>query len=121
MAVPTQLASVAAWQEDGHAVANRRLYQEKFDRVLPILAPVIRVERPAGAFYLWTDVGGDDERFTRELFARKNLTVLPGSYLARADTSGENPGTGRVRISLVPPVAQCVEAAERIRAFLRER
>jgi N-succinyldiaminopimelate aminotransferase len=121
MAVPTQLASVAAWQEDGHAAANRRLYQEKFDRVLPILAPVIRVERPAGAFYLWTDVDGDDERFTRELFARKNLTVLPGSYLARADASGENPGMGRVRISLVAPVAQCVEAAERIRAFLRER
>jgi N-succinyldiaminopimelate aminotransferase len=120
MAVPTQLASVAAWQEDGHAAANRRLYQEKFDRVVPILAPVIRVERPAGAFYLWTDVGGDDERFTRELFARKNLTVLPGSYLARADAAGENPGTGRVRISLVAPVAQCVEAAERIRAFLRE-
>jgi N-succinyldiaminopimelate aminotransferase len=121
MAVPTQLASISAWQEDGHAVANRRLYQEKFDRVLPILAPVIRVERPAGAFYLWTDVDGDDERFTRELFARKNLTVLPGSYLARADASGENPGMGRVRISLVAPVAQCVEAAERIRAFLRER
>lgn len=120
MAVPTQLASVAAWQEDGHAAANRRLYQEKFDRVLPILAPVLQVERPAGAFYLWTDVGGDDERFTREVFARKNLTVLPGSYLARADASGENPGTGRVRISLVAPVERCVEAAERIRDFLRE-
>jgi N-succinyldiaminopimelate aminotransferase len=119
MAVPTQLASVAAWEEDSHAVANRRLYQEKFDKVLPILAPVLHVERPAGAFYLWPDVGGDDERFTRELFARKNLTVLPGSYLARASGSS-NPGAGRVRISLVAPVAQCVEAAERIRDFLGE-
>lgn len=125
MAVPTQLASIAAWQEDGHAAENRRLYQEKFARVLPILAPVMKVEKPAGAFYLWPDVGGDDEVFTRELFARKNLTVLPGSYLARAGASGSgavavNPGAGRVRISLVAPVAQCVAAAERIRDFVRE-
>jgi len=129
MAVPTQLASIAAWEEDSHAVANRRLYQEKFARVLPILSPVMNVEKPAGAFYLWPDVGGDDERFTRELFARKNITVLPGSYLARGGAgtgagvgagAGDNPGAGRVRISLVPPVAQCVEAAERIRDFLRE-
>jgi N-succinyldiaminopimelate aminotransferase len=122
MAVPTQLASIAAWQEDGHAAENRRLYQEKFARVLPILAPVMKVEKPAGAFYLWPDVGGDDEVFTRELFARKNLTVLPGSYLARAGAGGAtavNPGAGRVRISLVAPVAQCVEAAERIRDFVR--
>jgi N-succinyldiaminopimelate aminotransferase len=133
MAIPTQLASIAAWQEDGHAAANRRLYQEKFDRVMPILAPVMKVEKPAGAFYLWPDVGGDDEVFTRELFARKNLTVLPGSYLARVTSGGSasggsaasgatvNPGAGRVRISLVAPVAQCVEAAERIRDFVRGR
>jgi N-succinyldiaminopimelate aminotransferase len=126
MAVPTQLASIAAWNEDSHAVANRRLYQEKFARVLSILAGVMKVEKPAGAFYLWPDIGGDDERFTRELFARQNITVLPGSYLARGGVGGgagdgDNPGAGRVRISLVPPVAQCVEAAERIRAFLREK
>ena len=120
MAVPTQLASAAAWQEDSHAAANRRLYQEKFAQVVPILAPLLRVEQPAGGFYLWPDVGGDDERFTRELFARKNVTVLPGSYLARAGADGHNPGAGRIRISLVAPVAQCVEAARRIRDFLRE-
>jgi N-succinyldiaminopimelate aminotransferase len=119
MAVPTQLASIAAWDEDAHAVANRRLYQEKFARVLPILAPVMSVEKPAGAFYLWPDIGGDDERFARELFAKKNITLLPGSYLARGG-AGDNPGAGRVRISLVAPVEQCIEAAERIRAFLRE-
>jgi N-succinyldiaminopimelate aminotransferase len=142
MPVPTQLASIAAWNDDEHAVANRRLYQEKFARVLPILAGVMKVEKPAGAFYLWPEIGGDDERFTRELFARKNITVLPGSYLARVgvgvgvgvgggagsgagvgagDGVGDNPGAGRVRMSLVPPVAQCVEAAERIRDFLREK
>lgn len=120
MAVPTQLASAAAWRDEAHAAANRRLYQEKYERVLPILAPVLEVERPAGGFYLWPSVGGDDELFTRELFARKNLTVLPGSYLARADSSGANPGTGRVRISLVAPVTRCIEAAGRIRDFVRD-
>jgi N-succinyldiaminopimelate aminotransferase len=115
MAVPTQLASITAWDNDEHAATNRRLYQEKFDKVIPILSGVLHVERPEGGFYLWTDVGGDDERFTRDLFATQNVTVLPGSYLARLH-EGVNPGSGRVRISLVPNVAQCIEAAERIRS-----
>ena len=106
-----------AWSDDAHAVANRRLYREKFDRVLPILQAVLQVERPAGAFYLWPDVGGDDERFVRELYAARNVTLRPGSYLARPGPAG-NPGTGRVRVSLTSSVEQCVEAAERIRDFL---
>lgn len=118
MALPTQLASIVAWEDDVYASGNRRVYQEKFARVLPLLSPQLKVERPAGAFYLWPDVGGDDERFTRELFAHANVTVLPGSYLARAG-AGRNPGAGRVRISLVPNLAQCLEAAERIGEFLR--
>ena len=117
MAVPTQLASIAAWDEDSHAAANRRLYQEKFERVLPILGAVLDVEKPAGGFYLWPDVQGDDERFARDLFATQNITVLPGTYLARPGAGG-NPGSGRVRISLVPSVAQCVEAAHRMREFI---
>ena len=117
MAVPTQAASTAAWNDDAHAAANRRLYQEKFARVLPILAPVIDVRRPAGAFYLWPEVGGDDEAFVRDLYATQNVTVLPGSYLGRRSL-GENPGAGRVRISLVPDVATCIIAAERIREFI---
>jgi N-succinyldiaminopimelate aminotransferase len=120
MAVPTQLASVVAWNDDAHAAQNRRLYQEKFARVLPILAPVLNVTRPDGAFYLWPDVGGDDEAFTRDLFASQNLTVLPGSYLAR-DMNGINPGRGRIRISLTANVEQCIVAAERIRSFLSQR
>ena len=122
MPVPTQLASLVAWQDDAHVVANRRLYREKFERVLPILAPVLPVEKPEGAFYLWSEVGadGDDERFTRELYATQGVLVLPGSYLARDGGHG-NPGAGRVRISLVPGVAECVEAAERIRAYLESR
>ncbi len=119
MPVPTQLASITAWQDEEHAVRNRGLYREKFERVLPILAPCLDVQKPDGAFYLWPDVRGDDERFVRELYASQAVTVLPGSYLARPGADG-NPGAGRVRISLVPPLEQCVEAAERIREFLRQ-
>jgi N-succinyldiaminopimelate aminotransferase len=117
MPVPTQIASVAAWSDDTHAAANRALYREKYARVLPILAPVLDVVEPDGGFYLWPDVPIDDETFTRDLFATQNLTILPGSYLAR-DTRGGNPGRRRVRISLVAPVDECVTAAQRIRTFL---
>jgi N-succinyldiaminopimelate aminotransferase len=117
MPVHAQLASIPAWNDDAHAAANRGLYREKFDRVLPILEPVMRVSRPDAAFYLWPDVGGDDEAFVRDLYARKNLTALPGSYLARDGGRG-NPGRGRVRISLVAGVEECVEAAHRIRDFV---
>jgi len=117
MPIPTQLASIAAWNDDAHAAANRALYREKFARVLPILAPLLDVTEPDGAFYLWTDVQRDDADFTRALFAAQNLTILPGSYLAR-DTATGNPGARRVRISLVASVDECVTAAQRIRNFL---
>jgi len=120
MSPMVQHASIAAWNDDAHAAENRRLYREKLARVAPILASVLDIERPAGAFYLWVDVGEDDERFVRELYARANVTLLPGSYLARTGTSG-NPGARRVRISLTPPVEECVEAAERIRDFILTR
>jgi N-succinyldiaminopimelate aminotransferase len=120
MPVPTQLASIAAWRDDEHAARNRSLYREKFEQVLPILASCLDVGEPEGAFYLWPDIGGDDERFVRELYAGQAVTVLPGSYLARAGAQG-NPGAGRVRISLVPPLGQCIEAAGRIRDFMRRK
>jgi N-succinyldiaminopimelate aminotransferase len=117
MPLPIQLASIAAWSDDAHVSANRDLYRQKFDRVVPILQPVLPCERPAGAFYLWPKVPGDDTQFARALYERAHLIVLPGSFMAR-EAHGENPGRGRVRISLVPALAQCVEAAERLRAFL---
>jgi N-succinyldiaminopimelate aminotransferase len=120
MAVPTQLASAAAWDEDSHAAANRALYREKFARVVPLLAPYWQLAEPDGGFYLWPDVGGDDQSFTRDLYAATHVTVVPGSFLAR-DTPAGNPGHGRVRISLVAPVDECVAAAQRIRDFLEHR
>ncbi len=119
MPIPTQLASIAAWNDDTHAAANRALYREKFARVLPVLAPLLDLSEPDGGFYLWPDVHRDDAEFTRDLYAEQNLTILPGSYLARATPTG-NPGARRVRISLVASVDECVTAAQRIRQFLEK-
>lgn len=118
MPVQTQLASIAAWNDEAHVRANRDLYREKFDAVLQILAPVMDVQRPDGGFYLWAKTPGDDTTFTRELFAAEHVTVVPGSYLSR-EVDGVNPGAGRVRMALVAPLAECIEAAERIARFLR--
>ena len=118
-AVPemVQLASVPAWDDDAHAAANRALYQEKFARVVPVLRAAMPVEPPEAAFYLWLATPGDDEAFARELLAAENVSVLPGKYLSR-DTADGNPGSGRVRVSLVAEVDECVEAARRIARFV---
>jgi N-succinyldiaminopimelate aminotransferase len=120
MPVQTQLASVAAWQDEAHVRSNRDLYREKFDAVLEILAPVMDVQRPDGSFYLWPKVAGDDAQFCRDLFQAQHVTVVPGSYLSR-EVDGVNPGAGRIRMALVAPLAECVEAAQRIRAFIQSR
>lgn len=117
MAPPAQAASIAAWEDEEHVRRNRLLYREKFDAVLDILAPVLAVKRPEAGFYLWPETPVDDAEFARDLFARQNVTVLPGSYLSR-DAGGINPGHHRVRIALVAELKECIEAAERIRAFV---
>ena len=114
MSLPVQHASLAAWSDESHVRDNRAQYRAKFDAVVPMLEAVLEVRRPDASFYLWAGVpGGDDEAFTRELFARTHVTVLPGRYLART-AHGENPGEGYVRIALVPGIEDCVEAARRI-------
>ncbi len=120
MPVPTQIASESAWNDDAHVIANRQLYRDKFARVLPLLTPYWQVSEPDGGFYLWPDIGADDQAFTRDLFAATHVTVVPGSFLAR-DTAAGNPGRGRVRISLVASIEDCVTAARRIRDFLEPR
>ena len=116
MSTAVQHASIAAWNDEAHVEANRVQYRRKFDLVLPILAECFAVQRPAGGFYVWLDVGGDDEAFTAGLFAAANVTVVPGSYLGR-DAGRGNPGAGRVRISLVASEEECVQAARRIRDY----
>jgi len=114
--VHTQLASIPAWSDEAHVLENRRLYREKFARVVPMLREVMDVDVPEGAFYLWLAVG-DGAAFARGLFEQQHVTVVPGTYLAR-ETAGGNPGRGRVRVSLVASVEECAEAARRIVEFV---
>ena len=115
-----QAASIAAWGDEAHVVENRHLYREKFATITPMLASVLDVDLPDAGFYLWAAVGEDDAIFARDLFAQYNVTVLPGSYLARA-SGGFNPGSGRIRMALVAQTAECTEAAQRIVQFVQSR
>ena len=119
MGIPVQMASIAAWNDETHVLENRRLYQEKFARMLPILAQGFEVTRPDASFYIWLQApDGDDLTFARTLWRKAAIQVLPGRFLAR-DTAQGNPGAGYVRIALVAPVADCVAAAEKIVAIRR--
>ena len=118
-----QRASVAAWNDEAHVVANRELYRTKFAQVTPVLQAALDVQLPDAAFYLWAavpEINGkrDDIAFGQGLLAQYNVAVLPGSLLART-VNGHNPGQGRVRMALVAPVAECLEAAHRIVSYTR--
>jgi len=129
-----QEASIAAWNDEAHVVANREQYRQKFAAVTPLLAEVMDVRLPDAGFYLWAAVPkrdgvgdgmGDDVAFARDLLAQYNVTVLPGSYLAReghglGNAQGFNPGAGRIRMALVAETAECLEAAQRIVAFVKQ-
>lgn len=124
MGPAVQAASVAAWNDEVHVEENRALYRQKFAQVTPMLAEVMDVRLPDAGFYLWAKVpdalGMSDAEFAQALLAQYNVTVLPGSYLAR-DSGGANPGAQRVRMALVAETAECAEAASRIVQFIQSR
>lgn len=122
MSPSVQAASAAAWDDEAHVAENRRLYREKFEAVTPLIAAHLDVALPDAGFYLWANVsrlGLSDTEFARRLQAEYNVTVLPGSYLAR-EAHGVNPGAGFVRIALVADLAECVEAATRVATFAQQ-
>jgi len=112
-----QAASVAAWHDETHVAENRRLYGEKFTKTLEILKPVLPATLPDAGFYLWIRTPVADHDFAQALYRDYNVTVLPGSYLARF-AQGINPGENFVRLALVPSVTETVEAAQRIADFV---
>ncbi|MEO7010330.1 MAG: aminotransferase class I/II-fold pyridoxal phosphate-dependent enzyme, partial [Caldimonas sp.] len=119
MSPTVQRASAVAWSDEEHVELNRRKYRDKFAQVTPVLAAALEVALPDAGFYLWGKVpGGDDVAFARGLLAQYNVTVLPGSLLAR-DVHGANPGAGRVRLALVAETDECLEAAHRIVSYCR--
>ncbi len=117
MSVHNQQASIAAWRDEQHVVENRRLYREKFNDFIEVLAPVCEISKPPASFYIWLKTPIDDTLFARQLFAQQNITVLPGSYLSRT-AEGVNPGQNHVRIALVAALSETRQAAERIKTFI---
>ena len=114
MSPAVQAASMAAWQDDAHVADNRRLYREKFAAVVPILRESCEIHPPQAGFYLWVGTPTADTEFAKLLYQNYNVKVLPGSYLAR-EAHRANPGKNRVRIALVAPLQECIEAAHRLR------
>lgn len=116
LSLPVQKASLAAWNDEAHVMENRKLYNQKFNAVGEILDGVLDFNMPPAGFYLWPKTPIDDAVFARELYAKENLTVLPGSFISRSTPDG-NPGANRIRLALVPNLSDCIEAAERIKRF----
>ncbi len=123
MSPAVQMASIAAWNDENHVIENRRLYAGKFNTVTPMLSGALQVEMPDAAFYLWADVNNGfkptqkDTDFAVKLYRDLNITVLPGSLLAR-DANGINPGAGFIRLALVASIDECAEAAKRIQNMI---
>jgi N-succinyldiaminopimelate aminotransferase len=121
MSLSVQAASIAAWNDETHVEQNREQYRAKFNAITPLLKEVLDVELPDAGFYLWADVsrtGLSDTEFAQRLYAEYNVTVLPGSYLAR-EAHGVNPGRNRIRMALVAETAEGLEAAQRIVQFCK--
>ena len=114
-----QEASAAAWKDETHVRENRKKYAERFNRVTPLMQQALEVQRPDAGFYLWARTPIADVEFARRLYAAQNVTVLPGSFLAR-DSAGINPGAHFVRMALVAETEECLEAARRIVEFARQ-
>ena len=115
--LPTQHASIAAWKDEEHVKQNRILYRQKFSAFIDILNDVCTINKPPASFYIWLKTSIDDADFAQRLFEQENITVLPGSYLSR-EAHGTNPGKNHVRIALVAPLEECIDAANRIKHFI---
>ncbi|MCS5593513.1 MAG: succinyldiaminopimelate transaminase [Porticoccaceae bacterium] len=117
MSLPVQIASTAAWEDESHTIENRTLYREKFLAVTDILRGYMTFAEPQASFYLWAETPIDDQQFAKQLYSKQNVTLLPGQFLSRP-TPNANPGLNRVRIALVAEIAECIEAAHRIKEFI---
>ena len=115
--LPTQHASILAWKDEEHVKENRVLYRQKFAAFIDILKDVCTINKPPASFYIWLKTSIADTDFAQQLYEQENITVLPGSFLSR-DANGINPGKNHVRIALVAPVKECIEAANRIKHFI---
>jgi len=119
MSGAVQSASIAAWSDEQHVTENRLAYDEKYSAVVDILGKNLSITTPPAGFYLWPELPVDDQNFTQRLLAEQNVRAVPGSYLARAASpEDDNPGLNRLRLALVAPLEDCIEAANRINRCL---
>ncbi|MCC2639058.1 MAG: succinyldiaminopimelate transaminase [Moraxellaceae bacterium] len=118
MPLQHQRASIAAWSDEAHVQENRRQYSAKFAAMQDILGDSLPLSMPDAGFYFWAATPIPDDEFARRLYNDTHVTVLPGRFLGR-DVDGCNPGAGFVRMALVAPLAECEEAARRIRDFVK--
>ena len=118
MSPAVQAASEVAWKDEAHVIENRLLYREKFRAFYDIVNPVLPLNLPEAAFYFWAKTPIADTEFARRLYQDQNVTVLAGSYLGR-DAHGLNPGANHVRLAMVSPLNECIDAANRIAKFVK--
>ena len=118
MPVSTQLASIAAWNDEEHVKNNRANYRQSFEYAVHEISQVQETSMPDASFYLWLPTPIDDENFALGLYSRQNVAVLPGQYLTR-DVGNNNPGKNRVRIALVAAPDDCKIAAQRITEYIK--
>ncbi|MFM9968932.1 MAG: succinyldiaminopimelate transaminase [Burkholderiales bacterium] len=116
MSNTVQLASIAAWNDEAHVLDNRQVYAAKFNAVRPLIQAPLYTTQPEAGFYFWVRTPVEDTQFARDFLDAYNVTVLPGSFLAR-EAQGVNPGQNHIRLALVAPIEECVEAARRLNEF----
>jgi len=114
-----QTATIAAWNDEAHVAENRRLYVQKFEQAIALLTPVLPASRPDAGFYLWVRTPIDDASFAQRLYRDYNVSVLPGSFLAR-EAHGINPGAKFIRLALVATLDETLEAVRRIAEFTQK-
>ena len=99
--MPLQRVSERVWSDEEHVIANRAMYQDKFNDADVIFADVNNYASPEAGFFLWLPVD-DGEKAALKLWRKTGVRVLPGTYLSRPDPAGD-PGLGYIRVALVAP------------------
>ena len=108
--LPLQYAAAAAWADQDHVDLFRAKYKKNFE----VAKELLGIDTPEATFYIWLKVG-DEIAFTKTLYEKYNLKVLPGSFLGR-----EGEGKGYVRLALVYEADKTKEALERIKMCMGE-
>jgi aspartate/methionine/tyrosine aminotransferase len=108
-----QAASAMAWDDEFHVDRARAVYAENFKAAQEILG----ITTSDATFYVWLKVDNALE-FTQRLYRDYNVKVLPGEFLARDDSHGENPGIGYIRIALVEETLRTIQALNRLKEAL---